>query len=142
MLTIRLQRAGKKHKVLYRVILAEKTAAANKKFTEVLGHYNPHTKELVIKNQERLNYWLNDQHVDQSATVHNLFITKNILTGDKVKAFTAPKKEVVAEEPAKVEAKPEALVEEAPAAEAAPEVTEAPAEPAAEEPASEEAPAA
>lgn len=110
MLTIRLQRAGKKNKPEYRIILADKTAAAQKKFTEILGSYNPHTKNLIIRSQERLDYWMKEQHVELSATVQNLLITKEIMKGDKTKAFTIPKKEVVAEEP----------TSEAPAAEAAP----------------------
>ncbi len=98
MLTIRLQRAGKKNKPEYRVILADKTAAAQKKFTEILGSYNPHTKALNIRSQERLDYWMKEQHVPLSATVQNLFVTKEIIKGTKTKAFTIPKKEVVAEE--------------------------------------------
>jgi small subunit ribosomal protein S16 len=115
MLTIRLQRAGKKNKAEYRLVLAEKTAAAQKKFTEVLGSYNPHTKALSIRNQERMNYWIDEQHVEVSPTVHNLLVTKELVKGSKQKAFTIPKKEAVAEEAAPVVESP---VEETPAAEA------------------------
>ncbi len=126
MLTIRLQRGGKRNTAQYKVVLAQKTAANQKKFVEILGSYNPHTKELGIRSNDRLNYWMNDQHVELSATVHNLFVTKEILKADKTKSFTIPKKEVVAEE-AKPEA-PAAATESAPA-EATPEATpEAPAE--------------
>ena len=117
MLTIRLQRAGKKNKPEYRVILADKTAAAQKKFTEILGSYNPHTKVLNIRSQERLDYWMKEQHVPLSATVQNLFVTKEIIKGTKTKAFTIPKKEVVAEDPATEEVK-EDVAADAPVAEA------------------------
>ncbi len=137
MLTIRLQRAGKKNKPEYRIVLADKTAASQKKFTEVLGSYNPHTKALSIRSQERLNYWKDEQHVELSATVHNLLVKNDIVKAPKTKAFTIPKKEVVAEEaapevaaPAEAEA-PTPTVEEAPAAE--PAVEEAPAPEATEE---------
>lgn len=134
MLTIRLQRAGKKNKPEYRVVLADKTAAAQKKFTEILGSYNPHTKNLIIRSQERLTYWMDEQHVPLSATVHNLFITKEIVKADKTKAFTIPKKEVVAEETAPA-------AESAPAAEAeTPTAPEAPVEAPAPETATPEAP--
>lgn len=107
MLTIRLQRAGKKNRADFRVVLAEKTAASQKKFVEVLGSYNPHTKALQIRNQERLNYWIDEQHVEVSATAKNLLISKDLIKGAKTKAFTIPKKEVVAEEaPAAPEAAP------------------------------------
>jgi ribosomal protein S16 len=125
MLTIRLQRSGKKNKPEYRVVLADKTAAAQKKFTEILGAYNPHTKNLTIRRQERLTYWMDEQHVPLSATVQNLFVTKDIIKGNKTKAFTIPKKEVVAEE--------------APAAASAETPTESPVEAPADAPA--EAPA-
>lgn len=92
MLTIRLQRAGKRNTPQYKVVLAEKTAANQKKFIEVIGAYNPHSKELVVKDQERLNYWINDQHVELSPTVHNLFVTKELIKADKKRAFAIPAK--------------------------------------------------
>lgn len=143
MLTIRLQRAGKKNKADYRVVLAEKTAASQKKFTEIMGSYNPHTKTLLIRNQDRLNYWVNEQHVEISATVRNLLISKEIIKGDKTKAFTIPKKEVVAEEaPAETSAPADAETATETVAEANPEQVEAPAEaPAVEEASVEETPA-
>ncbi len=95
MLTIRLQRSGKANRPQFRIILAEKTAAASKKFVEILGHYNPRTKEFGIK-KDRLQYWL-AQHVSISPTAHNLFVTKTLVEGKKVKAFSVPKKPVVAE---------------------------------------------
>ncbi len=122
MLTIRLQRAGKKNKADFRVVLAEKTAASQKKFTEVLGSYNPHTKALNIRSQERLNYWVDEQHVEISPTVRNLLVTKELIKGSKTKAFTIPKKEVVAEEtPAETPAAE--ATETVEATDAAPETT-------------------
>ncbi len=142
MLTIRLQRGGKRNTAQYKVVLAKKTAANQKQFVEIMGAYNPHTKELTIRNQERLNYWINEQHVELSETVHNLFVTKDIIKDKKVKAFTVPKKEVVPEEaPAAPEA--EAPATESPAVEAPAEPTpseEAPKEEAPVEPAAEVAP--
>lgn len=48
MLVIRLARAGRKKYPTYRIVAAEKRYATTGKFIEVLGHYNPHTKELVL----------------------------------------------------------------------------------------------
>ncbi len=125
MLTIRLQRAGKKNKADFRLVLAEKTAASQKKFIEVLGSYNPHTKTLGIRNPERLNYWIDEQHVEISPTVRNLLITKDVIKGNKSKAFTIPKKEVVAEEPAQApEVSAEPTAEPAVETEATPEAAE------------------
>lgn len=118
MLTIRLQRAGKKNRPEYRVVLAEKTAASQKKFVEVLGHYNPHTKALNVRNADRVQYWIG-QHVELSPTIHNLFVSHKLVTGDKkVKAFSLPKKEVKAEEPPAPAETAAETAEETPAAEA------------------------
>jgi len=111
MLTIRLQRAGKANRPQFRIVLAEKTAAADKKFVEVLGHYNPRTKDFGVK-EDRVNYWIS-QHVTLSPTVHNLFVTKSVMQAPKVKAFSVPKKPA---EPAAEPAAPAAAAE-APTAE-------------------------
>ena len=114
MLTIRLQRVGKKNQPVFRIVLAEKHRAASKKALEILGHYNPRTKEFGIKSDERLKYWI-AEHVQLSPTIHNLFIDKKILTGDKVKAWN-PKKKAEAAQAAEApapETKPEEKVDTA-----------------------------
>ncbi|MEO8065914.1 MAG: 30S ribosomal protein S16 [Candidatus Doudnabacteria bacterium] len=92
MLTIRLQRTGTKNKPDFRIVLAQSYRSASKKVLEVLGHYNPRSKNFGIKDQERLTYWL-DKHVQVSPTVYNLFVDKKIVTGKKVKAWQPRKKE-------------------------------------------------
>lgn len=122
MLTIRLQRTGTRNKPAFRVVLAESYRAAGKQALEVLGSYNPQKKDLAIKDQERLNYWLG-KHVAVSPTVHNLLVEKKIVTAKKVKAWQPKKKEGVAAEASAPAATSETAV---PAAEEAP-VAEAPA---------------
>lgn len=90
MLTIRLQRTGKKNQADFRIVLAEKESPVQKKFTEVLGTYNPRKKAFNVK-KERVEYWLG-QHVAMSPTVNNLFVTHGVMNGPKVKAFSVPKK--------------------------------------------------
>jgi small subunit ribosomal protein S16 len=138
MLTIRLQRTGKRNAASFRIVVAEKASHVSKKVTEVLGTYSAAKKEFHISNPERLQYWI-DQHVEASPTVHNLLVSKGLLKADKVKAFSTPKKPAevvapvvpVAAEPT-VEVAVEPVAESAPEpvpAEAAPEVAaEAPAE--------------
>jgi small subunit ribosomal protein S16 len=92
MLTIRLQRTGKKNQADFRIVLAEKESPVKKKFLEVLGSYNPRKKDFRIK-EERAKYWIG-QRIEMSPTVHNLFVTKGLLQGAKVKAFNTPKKPV------------------------------------------------
>ncbi|MDE2311957.1 MAG: 30S ribosomal protein S16 [Patescibacteria group bacterium] len=126
MLIIRLQRTGKKNAADFRLVIAEKTASAKKKFVEVLGSYNPRTKAFQAK-EERLKYWLG-QRVEISPTVHNLLVGKNLLEAKKVKAFSVPKKPVepvVETKPAAPAAPLEAAAAEQPAAQEAPVETPA-----------------
>ena len=148
MLTIRLQRTGTKNAASFRIVVADKSQHVSKKFTEVLGHYNPRNKEFNIKNTERLNYWLS-HNIDLSPTINNLLVTKGLKKGDKVKAFNIPKKPVVetpvaAESPA---TESPAAEESAPAeptapVEAAPEAVEETAKESAAPEASSETPTA
>jgi len=110
MLTIRLSRVGKKNKPLYRVIISEKHKDVYGDSLEILGSYNPHTKELKI-NAEKTKYWLS-KGAGMSDTVNNLLVEKKIIEGKKLKASKArtPKK---APAPAKVVAEP-TTVEAAP----------------------------
>jgi len=90
MLTIRLQRTGKKNQADFRIVLAEKEMPAQKKFVEILGSYNPRKKSFQVK-EDRVKYWIG-QRVEMSETVHNLMVTKGFVEGKKVKAFSIPKK--------------------------------------------------
>ena len=51
MLVIRLARTGRNKYPTYRIVSAESARAATGKHIEVLGHYNPHTKELVLDKE-------------------------------------------------------------------------------------------
>lgn len=128
MLTIRLQRTGKKNQADFRIVLAEKEAPVTKKVTEILGSYNPRKKIFQVK-EDRLKYWM-EQKVAMSPTIHNLLVSQSLLSTPKVHAFSISKKKAgdkPAETAAAVEVKPEAAIPvaeptsaEAPAVEAAP----------------------
>ena len=90
MLTIRLSRIGKKNKPMYRLVISEKARDPYGRALEILGSYNPYTKELQVK-KERINYWLN-QGSGMSPTVNNLLVEKSIIKGKKVKASKSKKK--------------------------------------------------
>ncbi|TAK89507.1 30S ribosomal protein S16 [Patescibacteria group bacterium] len=51
MLVIRLARGGRTKYPVYRVVAAESSRAATGKFIEVLGSYNPHTKEVKLDKE-------------------------------------------------------------------------------------------
>lgn len=76
---------------MFRIVLAEKHRAPKKKIVEALGIYNPRTKEFGVK-EDRLKYWIS-QRVELSATVHNLLVTKNLVTAPKVKAWSPKKRQ-------------------------------------------------
>lgn len=90
MLTIRLSRIGKKNKPLYRLIICEKSRDPWGKSLEILGSYNPHSKELQAKG-DRIKYWLS-KGAEMSPTVNNLLIGKKIIEGKKVTASKPGKK--------------------------------------------------
>ena len=106
MVVIRLARQGRNKYPIYRIVAAESARAATGKFLAVLGHYNPHTKELTIQHEETLRY------IGNGAQPSNSVI--KLLQRDKVtlpawakleKKNKAPKKEpVVKEEKPAVEA--------------------------------------
>jgi small subunit ribosomal protein S16 len=115
MLTIRLSRVGKKNKPLYRVIISEKHKDVYGDSLEILGSYNPHTKELKV-NAEKTKYWIS-KGAGMSETVNNLLVEKKIIEGKKVKASKSrtPKKApapVKTATPAPVEAATPAPTEE------------------------------
>mgnify|MGYP002388009857 CR=1 FL=1 len=121
MLTIRFARVGKRNRAQFKIMLQEHTIAPGGRHIEVLGSYNPHSKEAVLK-EDRIKYWVS-KGAQMSDTACNLFIKKGIIDGTKRKVKVPAKKveEVVAEAaPAVVEAKAEeaAPVEEVKAEEA------------------------
>lgn len=56
MLVIRMARGGRNKYPVYRIVAAESSRAVTGKFIAVLGHYNPHTKDLTINKEETLKY--------------------------------------------------------------------------------------
>jgi len=58
MLVIRLTRTGKKGQPNYRIVVADSRKAVNSPYIEMLGHYDPRTKKIVLNAEQTLN-WLN-----------------------------------------------------------------------------------
>ncbi|MCU0680098.1 MAG: 30S ribosomal protein S16 [Planctomycetes bacterium] len=83
MLTIKLSKVGKKNDMLFRVIISEKSRDPYGKVLEILGSYNPRTKELNLKN-DRVKYWV-EKGASMTDTVNNLFINKKVVEGKKVR---------------------------------------------------------
>lgn len=131
MLKIRLQRTGRTNNPSYRVVVTEHTNGPKSgRATEVLGSYNPKTKERVL-NDERIKHWLS-VGAQATGTMHNMLVSAGIVSGKKVNVLpkkTVPKKEEPAEAPAAAVPTAEASAADAPVE------PETPAEASAEEPA-------
>lgn len=90
MLMIRLQRKGKKKQAFFRIVLQERAWKAQGKAIELLGFYNPRTKEKKFQ-EERIKYWLS-KGAQSSPTVHNILVDAKIIEGKKIKAWQPKKK--------------------------------------------------
>jgi len=84
MLAIKLAQTGKTNKKMFRLIISEKNRDPYGRVLEILGSYNPHTKDLIAK-EDRIKHWLS-QGAQMTSTVNNLLVGKNLISGAKVKA--------------------------------------------------------
>jgi len=91
MLVIRFLRIGKKNQPSFRIVVTEKrTSPKGRKFLEILGFYNPRTKEKRL-NAERIKYWLS-VGAKLSPSVHNLLIEEKIIKEKKIASHKLSKK--------------------------------------------------
>lgn len=128
MLTIRLQRVGRKNEPVFRLVVTDShNSPKSRNYLEVLGSYDSRRGEKAEFNAEQIKAWI-AKGAQTSDTVHNLLISKKIISGKKINVLplkTVAKTEAPAEEaaPASVPAAapaPEAPAAEAPVAEATP----------------------
>lgn len=69
---------------MYRLIISEKSKDPYGDSLEILGSYNPFTKEIDAKG-DRINYWIS-KGAQMTATVNNLLVERKIVEGKKVTA--------------------------------------------------------
>lgn len=122
MLTIRLQRLGKKNAPNYRLVIAEKGRDTQGRNLEILGTFNPRAKENgFVPNVDRIKFWL-ERGAQPSPTLHNLFVQSGLIAEKKKKksVYISNKRAKKIEEKKKSEKPAEAP---APAPEAAPAET-------------------
>lgn len=91
MLTIRFARVGKRNKAQFKITLQEKTVAPGGRHIEILGSYDPHSKQAILKD-DRIKYWLG-KGAQASDTVWNLLVSKGLIT-DKKRAVKIPAKKL------------------------------------------------
>lgn len=91
MLRIRFFRIGKKHQPFFRIVVTERTnPPQGGRFVEILGFWNPLTKEKKI-NRERAEYWLKTG-AEPSDAVYNLFVREGIVKGKKRNVIAVKKR--------------------------------------------------
>ena len=78
MLTIKLQRIGKKHQAAFRLIVGEKRSKLDGKQLEDLGWFNPHTDQTNF-NKERVEYCIKNG-AQLTDTARKLLTKSGILT--------------------------------------------------------------
>ena len=104
MLMIRLQRVGRKHEPVFRLVLTDsKNGPKSGKYLEVLGSYDPRNDNKI----EQFNITRIKECVSKGAklsdTVHNFLVSKKVIDGKKKNVL--PKKTPIKKEEAKVEEK-------------------------------------
>ena len=115
MLTIKMAKVGKKNKKVFRIIISEKARDPYGRALEILGSYDPYSKEIKVKS-DRVNYWIS-KGSQMTPSVNNLFLDNKIIKGEKVKnsKLGTPNKrkaEKEAKKKEKIEEKTEEKVEE------------------------------
>ena len=124
MLKIRLQRVGRKHEPVFRLVLTDsKNGPKSGKALEVLGSYDSIKGDKAEFQTDKIKEWMS-KGVQLSPTVHNILVGKKVIEGKKINVLppsvieetknkkveaekakkevaTAPVKEVVEEIPVK-----------------------------------------
>ena len=92
MLKIRLRRVGRSKQPLYRVVIAEHTAPRDGRFVEIVGQYDPASKDKNINlNEERIKYWIS-VGAQPTETVHRILFKQGLYDIDPPKRITVEKK--------------------------------------------------
>lgn len=99
MLMIRLQRVGRKHEPVFRLVLTDsKNGPKSGRFLEILGSFDARRSEKAEFNIEKVKHWV-AKGAQMSDTVHNLFVERKIISGKKINNL--PKKSPIISEEAK-----------------------------------------
>ncbi len=104
MLMIRLQRVGRKHEPVFRLVLTDsKNSTKSGRYLEVLGSYDPRQENKI----EQFNVVKIKEHMSKGAklsdTVHNFLVSKKVIDGKKKNVL--PKKSPIKKDAQEGEAK-------------------------------------
>lgn len=81
MLVIRFSRVGRHNHAQYRIVVQEKTKAPTGKHVAVVGSYDPHLKQAVLKEDKIKEFLANG--AQPSDSVYNLLVAKGVIEGEK-----------------------------------------------------------
>lgn len=116
MLTLRLQRVGRKHDPSYRIVATDsRTGPKSNKHAAVLGHYDAIRKTTVINDADKVKEYVANG-AQLTGTVHNILVTQGIIEGTKKNVL--PKKSPIIDEEALAREAEEKAAAEAAAKEA------------------------
>jgi small subunit ribosomal protein S16 len=119
MLKIRLQRVGRKHEPVFRIVVTDsKNSTKSGRFHEIVGSLDARKKGFDTLSKKRAQYWMS-KGAQLTPRVHNLFIDEKIIEGKKINVL--PKKTPIVKETPQTESR------EAPASSEAVPVVDAPA---------------
>lgn len=91
MLKIRLQRIGRKHEPVFRLVLTDsKNSTKSGKFLEILGNYDARHGEKAVMNTEKVTYWMS-KGAQVSDTVHNMLVSSKVIAGKKINTLPLKK---------------------------------------------------
>lgn len=84
MLMVRLQRVGRKHEPLFRLVLTDsKNGPKSGKFLEILGSFDARKSEDAKFDIEKVKFWMS-KGAKLSDTVHNLLVERKVIEGKKI----------------------------------------------------------
>lgn len=82
MLTIRLQRVGRRNNPAFRVVVTNSQNGPKAHYLEMVGSYEPKSGSITL-NAERITHWIG-VGAQTSDTVHNMLVSKGIISGKKI----------------------------------------------------------
>jgi small subunit ribosomal protein S16 len=96
MLKIRMQKVGRVHEPVFRLVLTDsRNATRSGKYLENLGSYDSRKGEKAEFKTDRVKYWLS-KGAQATGTVHNLLVSKKVIEGKKINVL--PKKRPIKKE--------------------------------------------
>jgi len=104
MLVIRFSRVGRRNHAQYRIVVQEKSKAPTGKHVAIVGSYDPHSKQTVLKEDEIKNFIANG--AQPSDSVYNLLVRNDVIKGKK-RVVKLPEKKTEEAEQEPVEGKSE-----------------------------------